>query len=103
MDQLSGGDCMRALPRSDTGRAKRPHGRVLHHPGVVEARSNPADQHYLLSLIPFAALLAVVREPLLGQLPTVDDWIAAGVFSIGGVFVAPPPLCSFRPPARLFL
>src|SRR5215467_1441526 len=50
----------------------------------------PADQHYLLSLNPFAALLAVVREPLLGQLPTVDDWTIAVVFSIGGFVVALP-------------
>jgi ABC-type polysaccharide/polyol phosphate export permease len=50
----------------------------------------PADQHYLLSLNPFAALLAVVREPLLGQLPAVDDWITAAAFSIGGFVIALP-------------
>ena len=50
----------------------------------------PADKYYLLSLNPFAALLAVVREPLLGQLPTVDDWTVATVFSIGGFVVALP-------------
>jgi ABC-type polysaccharide/polyol phosphate export permease len=50
----------------------------------------PPDAHYLLSLNPFAALLAVVREPLLGQLPTLYDWIAAATFSIGGSVVALP-------------
>jgi len=50
----------------------------------------PADQHYLLSLNPFAALLAVVREPLLGQFPTINDWAAAAIFSIGGFAVALP-------------
>jgi len=50
----------------------------------------PADKYYLLSLNPFAALLAVVRAPLLGQLPTVDDWTVATVFSIGGFVVALP-------------
>jgi ABC-type polysaccharide/polyol phosphate export permease len=50
----------------------------------------PADQHYLLSLNPFAALLAVVREPLLGQLPTVYDWTTAAIFSIGGFVLALP-------------
>ena len=50
----------------------------------------PADKYYLLSLNPFAALLAVVRDPLLGQLPTVDDWTVATVFSIGGFVVALP-------------
>lgn len=48
------------------------------------------DKHYLLSLNPFAALLAVVREPLLGQIPTADDWITAAVFSIGGFVIALP-------------
>jgi ABC-type polysaccharide/polyol phosphate export permease len=50
----------------------------------------PADQHYLLSLNPFAVLLAVVREPLLGQLPTAYDWIAAAAFSLGGFVIALP-------------
>jgi len=50
----------------------------------------PADKHYLLSLNPFAALLAVVREPLLGRLPTAYDWTIAAVFSIGGFVVALP-------------
>jgi lipopolysaccharide transport system permease protein len=50
----------------------------------------PPDAYYLLSLNPFAALLAVVREPLLGQLPTLYDWIAAAIFSIGGFAVALP-------------
>jgi ABC-type polysaccharide/polyol phosphate export permease len=50
----------------------------------------PPGEHYLLSLNPFAAMLAVVREPLLGQLPTLNDWIAAAAFSIGGFVVALP-------------
>jgi len=54
----------------------------------------PPDKHYLLSLNPFAALLAVVREPLLGQLPTVGEWTAACLFSIGG-FVAALPIIGY--------
>jgi ABC-type polysaccharide/polyol phosphate export permease len=50
----------------------------------------PPGEHYLLSLNPFAALLAVVREPLLGQLPTLYEWIGAALFSIGGFVVALP-------------
>lgn len=50
----------------------------------------PPGDHYLLSLNPFAALLAVVREPLLGQLPTLYDWTAAAVVSIGGFVIALP-------------
>jgi ABC-type polysaccharide/polyol phosphate export permease len=50
----------------------------------------PPGNYYLLSLNPFAALLAVVREPLLGQLPTLYDWTAAAIFSIGGFVIALP-------------
>jgi ABC-type polysaccharide/polyol phosphate export permease len=50
----------------------------------------PPDKTYLLFLNPFAALLAVVREPLLGQLPTIYDWTTAAIFSIGGFVVALP-------------
>jgi lipopolysaccharide transport system permease protein len=50
----------------------------------------PPDKQYLLVLNPFAALLAVVREPLLGQVPTIYDWIASALFSIGGFVVALP-------------
>ncbi len=50
----------------------------------------PPDKQYLLFLNPFAALLAVVREPLLGQLPTIYDWAVAAIFSIGGFAVALP-------------
>jgi lipopolysaccharide transport system permease protein len=48
------------------------------------------DEHYLLALNPLAALLAVVREPLLGQLPTFYDWTTAAVFSIGGFVITLP-------------
>ena len=50
----------------------------------------PPGKQYLLYLNPFAALLAVVREPLLGQLPTSYEWTAAAMFSIGGFVVALP-------------
>jgi lipopolysaccharide transport system permease protein len=50
----------------------------------------PAEKHYLLSLNPFASLLAVVREPLLGQLPTLHDWLSATIFSVGGFAVSLP-------------
>src|SRR5262249_51476 len=50
----------------------------------------PPGKQYLLYLNPFAALLAVVREPLLGQLPSIYDWTAAVIFSLGGFVVALP-------------
>jgi lipopolysaccharide transport system permease protein len=58
---------------------------ILWKPGQL-----PPDKQHLLFLNPFAALLAVVREPLLGQLPTVYDWATATIFSIGGFVVALP-------------
>jgi ABC-type polysaccharide/polyol phosphate export permease len=50
----------------------------------------PADKHYLLSLNPLAALLAVVREPLLGQMPSLSEWLSAVTFSVGGFIMALP-------------
>jgi ABC-type polysaccharide/polyol phosphate export permease len=50
----------------------------------------PPDRQYLLFLNPFVVLLAVIREPLLGQLPTIYDWTAAALFSIGGSVLALP-------------
>jgi ABC-type polysaccharide/polyol phosphate export permease len=50
----------------------------------------PADKQHFLSLNPFAAMLAVVREPLLGQLPTLHDWLSAVMFSIGGFVISMP-------------
>jgi homopolymeric O-antigen transport system permease protein len=49
----------------------------------------PADSQILL-LNPFAALLAIVREPLLGQYPPLRDWLVAIVFSLGGLLLALP-------------
>jgi ABC-type polysaccharide/polyol phosphate export permease len=50
----------------------------------------PVDKHYLLSLNPLAAVLAVVCEPLLGQLPTLHEWVSAAIFSIGEFAIALP-------------
>ena len=49
---------------------------------------------YFLLLNPFAALLAVVREPLLGQIPSISDWLIAVTFSVGG-FVLTLPLIGY--------
>ena len=49
---------------------------------------------YFLLLNPFAALLAVVREPLLGQIPPISDWLIAVTFSVGG-FVLTLPLIGY--------
>ena len=45
---------------------------------------------YFLILNPFAALLAIVREPLLGQIPSLSDWLIAITFSIGGFMLTLP-------------
>ena len=49
-----------------------------------------AQNHYFLLLNPFAALLALVREPLLGQIPSLSDWLIAITFSIGGFMLTLP-------------
>jgi lipopolysaccharide transport system permease protein len=49
-----------------------------------------AQNHYFLLLNPFAALLALVREPLLGQIPSLADWLIAITFSIGGFMLTLP-------------
>jgi len=49
----------------------------------------PEDRHFLL-FNPFAALLAIVREPLLGQFPPLRDWLVAIAFSVGGLLLALP-------------
>ena len=49
---------------------------------------------YFLLLNPFAALLAVVREPLLGQIPSLSNWFIAAIFSVGG-FVLTLPLVGY--------
>jgi ABC-type polysaccharide/polyol phosphate export permease len=50
----------------------------------------PPDKHYLLSLNPFASLLSVVREPLLGQIPNLQVWLIAIAFAVGGFALALP-------------
>jgi len=50
----------------------------------------PPDKQYFLALNPFAALMAVVREPVLGQLPTLYDWLSAALFAVGGIIISLP-------------
>jgi ABC-type polysaccharide/polyol phosphate export permease len=48
------------------------------------------EKQFLLSLNPFAALLSVVRKPLLGELPTPTEWTMAGCIAIGGFLLVLP-------------
>jgi ABC-type polysaccharide/polyol phosphate export permease len=48
------------------------------------------DKQLLLTLNPLADLLSVVREPLLGQVPSLSEWIGAAAFSVGGFLIALP-------------
>jgi len=50
----------------------------------------PPGKEYILSMNPFAALLAVTREPLLGRLPSSGEWLSAAAFSIGGFLLTLP-------------
>jgi lipopolysaccharide transport system permease protein len=53
-----------------------------------------ADKQLLLTLNPLADFLGMVREPLLGQVPSLSEWIGAAAFSLGG-FLIPLPLIGF--------
>jgi lipopolysaccharide transport system permease protein len=48
------------------------------------------DKLYLLTLNPFAALLSIVRKPLLGELPTLSEWTMSGLVAVGGFLLALP-------------
>ena len=50
----------------------------------------PPDKHYLLMFNPFAVLLEVVRDPLLGTSPPVFVWATAAAIAIGGFLLAIP-------------
>jgi ABC-type polysaccharide/polyol phosphate export permease len=58
----------------------------------------PPDKAYFLLLNPFASLLSVVREPLLGQVPSASVWIAALLTAVIGFFLALPVIgfCRLR-------
>jgi lipopolysaccharide transport system permease protein len=49
-----------------------------------------ADKMYLLNLNPFVALMAVIRKPILGELPTSQEWAVATLVAVGGFFVTLP-------------
>ncbi len=51
----------------------------------------PPDAQYFLALNPFADLLSVVRDPMMGDIPGPAEWVGALVFAIGG-FVLTLPL-----------
>ena len=56
----------------------------------------PQSHQHLLAFNPLAALLAVVRDPLLGHAPPLHDWIVAGAFAIGGLMLALPLIGSLQ-------
>lgn len=47
-----------------------------------------ADLVYLVNLNPFHHLIQVVRAPLLGQVPELHNWLAAGGITLAGWIVA---------------
>lgn len=50
----------------------------------------PPETQYLLALNPFADLLSVVRDPIMGDIPGPAEWVGALVFAIGGFLLAVP-------------
>ena len=61
-------------------------------PVLWKADQLPAEQSYWLSFNPFAMLISVVRDPLMGEMPSMSVWIIAGLLSIGGLIVALPTI-----------
>lgn len=55
-----------------------------------------ADKSYLLRFNPLVDLFAVVREPLLGQLPTTSEWVGAVGFTLVAFLLAVPIVGAFR-------
>ena len=56
---------------------------------------SPAAQHYVV-LNPFAVLVAVVRDPLLGRPLPVTYWLAALALAVGGMMLALPFIGRYR-------
>ncbi len=44
--------------------------------------------HFLLGLNPFYHLLQIVRQPVLGNYPTMENWIISSTMAIGGLLLA---------------
>lgn len=53
---------------------------VMWQPSLIPAGS----AHLLLGLNPIYHLLQIVRLPLLGQLPTIENWLLSAVFAVVG-------------------
>ena len=50
----------------------------------------PSDMAYLVDFNPFAFLIAVVRDPLLGEAPSFYVWAASIIFACGGLIISMP-------------
>ena len=54
---------------------------VMWYPTLI---GNNQLAHMLLGLNPFYHLLQIVRLPILGQAPTIENWVLSIVFALGG-------------------
>jgi lipopolysaccharide transport system permease protein len=54
---------------------------VMWYPTLI---GNNLLAHMLLGLNPFYHLLQIVRLPILGQAPTIENWVLSLVFALGG-------------------
>jgi ABC-type polysaccharide/polyol phosphate export permease len=55
-----------------------------------------AEAAWLTEFNPFARFLALIRDPLLGQAPTPEDWLWVGLVTLIGYAVAIPFFARFR-------
>jgi lipopolysaccharide transport system permease protein len=49
--------------------------------------TNPELRFWLVEANPFAAMLAIVRDPLLGTMPTATQYMNVGITSVLGIIV----------------
>lgn len=57
-------------------------------PVMWEASAIPGETaHYLLGLNPFYHLLQIVRLPLLGQIPTTENFLLSSIFLVAGSLI----------------
>jgi lipopolysaccharide transport system permease protein len=56
----------------------------------------PADRQWIVNFNPFGVFLAIVRDPLLGHMPSMKVWLIAFALAFGGYLLVIPFFARFR-------
>ena len=65
-------------------------------PVLWKADQIPAQKQWFILFNPFATLLSVVRDPLLGHAPPLSVWLMATLIAFGGLLVTIPIVGRYR-------